>query len=245
MSKYTTEVRFICEQKSGFVEAGTINDKSVDEVLEAAHSKIFNFSYPIFDNSYKSTLECKILKHYYTREIASETVGLWQLWLNSKMNDIMTKYNKLYLKEREILNKEFKNIDVEINHLRTDDLLKQSDYTRTDNLTHTNTHNDTDKNRFSDTPQGSISFADADTGNVWLTSYNRNDNNGGSTDTNTGTQRNNGTDKNTGTQANDTHEHGYRGGKTYYEMLNEYAEKVLNIDLMIINELQDLFFKLW
>lgn len=244
MSKYTTEVRYICEIKSGFPE-DILPHKSVDEIIDNARLNIFNFDYPIYDPTYKPTLEKKILKHYYTREISAETVGLWQLWLNAKLNDIMPKYNKLYRAERELLNKQFYNIDVYADHLRTDDLLKESDYTRTDNLTHTNTHNDTDKRRYSDTPQGGISYADADSGNVWLTEYERNDNNGGATDTNTGTQRNAGTDANTGTQENNSHEYGYRGGKAYYEMLDEYKDKVLNIDLMIINELSDLFFLLW
>lgn len=292
MSKYTTEVRYICEMKSGIPE-NELDDYTVDEIIERARRKVFNFSYPIYDWSYRGALETKILKHYYTREICAETVGLWQLWLNAKMNEIMPKYNKLYQKEREIIGREFKNIDVDIDQLRTDDLLKEienlrtdnlirtdnftktnnltrtDDLTRTDNLHHVNTHNDTNKRRYSDTPQGTINFADADTGNVWLTDYERNDNTGGSSDDNTGNVKNtgtvkdtgtvtdNGTSKNTGTQRNDgsesntgtvknvIHEIGYRGGKAYYEMLADYENKIVNIDLMIINELNDLFFGLW
>lgn len=280
MSKYTTEVRYICEMKSGIPEE-YIDKYTVDEIIEKSRINIFNFSYPIYETSHRATLETKILRHYYTREICAETVGLWQLWLNAKLNDIMPKYNKLYEKEKEIIGREFKNIDLDINHIRTDDLLKEldglrtdnltrtddftrtDDLTRTDNLHHVNSHNDTNKRRYSDTPQGTINFADADSGNVWLTDYERNDNNGGSTDDdtgtvkNTGTVRNNGTSKNTGTQKNegseantgtvknDTHQFGYTGNLRYYEMLADYENKVLNIDLMIINELSDLFFGLW
>lgn len=97
MSKYTTEVRFICEEKAGLDESVGYND--VNRVIEQARSKIFNFDYPIFDETYKPLLEKKILKHYYTREICEETFGLWQLRLDSKMNDIMPYYNQLYKSE--------------------------------------------------------------------------------------------------------------------------------------------------
>ena len=39
--------------------------------------------------------------HYYTREIGFETVGLWKLKLQTKLNEIMPYYNKLY--ETELL----------------------------------------------------------------------------------------------------------------------------------------------
>ena len=52
--------------------------------------------YPIFDENYRETLDTKILKHYYTREIGFETVGLWKFKLNTKMNEIMDYYNQLY-----------------------------------------------------------------------------------------------------------------------------------------------------
>lgn len=41
------------------------------------------------------------------------------------------------------------------------------------------------------------------------------------------------------------HVFGKRGGHTYSAMLLEYRKTLLNIDAMIIEELQDLFFKLW
>lgn len=244
MSKYTTEVRFICEMKSGF-PVEDIGDKSVDEILNASHFNVFNFQYPIYDENHRGELECKILKHYYTREICAETVGLWQLWLNERMNLIMPKYNKLYKAEHDILNKEFKNIDVHTDDFRTDDLLREDDYTRTDNLSLVNTHNDHDSRKYSDTPQGSITFNEANQEHYWLTDYTQTDNTGGYTNANTGTQRNAGSSANTGTVDRDIDEAGYRGGKAYYEMLEEYNKKIVNIDLMIIDELKDLFFKLW
>ena len=96
MSKYTTQVRFICEEKAGLEES--VGYEKVDEVVTASANKIFG-DFPIFDEAYRLPLEKKILKHYYTREICCETAGLWQLRLNSRMNDIMPYYNKLYRSE--------------------------------------------------------------------------------------------------------------------------------------------------
>lgn len=94
MSKYTTELRFICESLVPNYEI-----KSINEIIEEARQKIFDFEYPIIDESYKKILETKIIKHFYIREIGLETYGLWKLRLDSKMNEIMPFYNKLYESE--------------------------------------------------------------------------------------------------------------------------------------------------
>lgn len=97
MSKYTTEVRFICENAAGLKDSVGYND--VESVISAALPKVFSFSFPIFDENYRGVLETKILKHYYTREIGFETVGLWKLKLDTKLNEIMPYYNKMYESE--------------------------------------------------------------------------------------------------------------------------------------------------
>lgn len=97
MSKYTTEVRFICETAAALDESQGFN--SINDVLEKAVDKVFNFDFPIFDENYRVPLEIKILRHFYTREICEETVGLWKLRLEDKLNMIMPFYNKLYESE--------------------------------------------------------------------------------------------------------------------------------------------------
>ena len=92
LSKYTTEVRYICETDSGLDESVGFN--SVDEVISKSWNKIFTSKVPFFDEDYRKILCCKILKHYYLREICSETVGLWKLWVNTKLEEIMPYYNQ-------------------------------------------------------------------------------------------------------------------------------------------------------
>ena len=104
MSKYTTELRFICEtlanlnESVGYDGGDVTKIDSVKEVIEASRQSIFNFDYPIFDQNYKVTLETKILRHFYTREIGEETYGLWKLRLEDKLNLIMPYYNQFTIK---------------------------------------------------------------------------------------------------------------------------------------------------
>lgn len=94
MSKYTTELRFICETEADYNQSQGY--KKVNEILAAAAPKIFDFDFPIYDENYRLALETKILKHYYTREISEETYGLWKLRLDTTLNEIMPYYNQLY-----------------------------------------------------------------------------------------------------------------------------------------------------
>lgn len=107
MSKYTTELRYICETSVGLTHSQgfyNIEDRTEDGVLKPgiltrAAERVFDFDFPIFDENYRLALEKKILRHYYTREICEETVGLWKLRLCDRLNVIMPYYNQLYLSE--------------------------------------------------------------------------------------------------------------------------------------------------
>ncbi len=118
MSKYTTEVRYICETYAGLDES--VGYDSIEEVVEKAYPKIFKTSeIPMFageTDAHRSLLFKKILLHYYTREIGYETVGLWKLKLNQKMMEIMPYYNQLY--ESELIKFDpLKNVDVTKTHI--------------------------------------------------------------------------------------------------------------------------------
>ena len=117
MSKYTTEVRYICETYAGLTESEGYD--SIDEIVEKAVPKIFRSAdIPMFageTEAHRALLLKKILLHYYTREIGYETVGLWKLKLNQKLVEIMPYYNQLY--ESELLQFDpLKNVDVTKTH---------------------------------------------------------------------------------------------------------------------------------
>jgi hypothetical protein len=70
MSKYTTELRFIVEQG--------LQSRLADNIeanWPLIYSDIGLDDYPIFQEAYRETLNNKIIRHYYTREIGAETVG--------------------------------------------------------------------------------------------------------------------------------------------------------------------------
>ena len=129
MSKYTTEVRFICENKSGLNESKGSND--VDTIIANSWDKIFTTKVSFFDEEYRSVLCQKILKHYYLREIGSETVGVWTLWMNTRLEEIMPYYNQLY-KSALINFNPMHDVDVTRTHKLNVEGIKEENGTRND-----------------------------------------------------------------------------------------------------------------
>lgn len=94
MSKYTMTIKDIVDDYSVSIESRKIDDK-----LDKAREYIFDFDYPIIDDATKKRIEIAILKHYYLREIAFETIGIFKIKLNDRLNLIMSRYNALYQKQ--------------------------------------------------------------------------------------------------------------------------------------------------
>lgn len=151
MSKYTTEVRFICEEAAGLTSS--VGYLGVNDVINTALPKVFNFDFPIFDEAYRPILEKKILKHYYTREIGLETVGLWKLFLDTKLNEIMPYYNQLYKSEL-----------ISFNPMYDVDLTRDHQLKRLEDIKETGTQaSDTSRNGTSDTTNTQNRNATTDT----------------------------------------------------------------------------------
>ena len=72
---------------------------SIDDKLDDTREFIFDFDYPVLDEATKKRIEIAILKHYYYREIAFETIGQFKIKLNDRLNLIMGRYNSLYQKQ--------------------------------------------------------------------------------------------------------------------------------------------------
>lgn len=304
MSKYTTEVRYICEEAAGLDSSVGYND--VNEIVAKAYPKIFDDSLVFHNEETKSRLLPKILLHYYQREIGFETVGLWKLKLNQKLREILPYYNQLYASE-EIEYNPLQNVDNIHSHDGTDEdnevrNLKtvddgRSSYDRNEDtiLRHDRTTtrgNDTNTRvvdspldhweMFSDTPQGGINGVQLAGGvsqsgtlsdNAYLTNathitespaathdttqhgnivetFNKDGDKADHVDAD-GWEKTDNTSEHTGTIANnrksnyEKHEHGKIGVQTYQEMIMKWRNAFLNIDMQIIDELDDLFMKVW
>lgn len=96
MSKYTITVKDLVRDYSVSVDNGLTD---IDTKLDKAREYIFDFNYPVIDEATKKRIEIAILKHYYMREIAFESVGIWKIKLNDRLNLIMPRYNALYNKQ--------------------------------------------------------------------------------------------------------------------------------------------------
>ena len=253
MSKYTTEVRFICENSAGLSESEGADN--VDSVLDKCWNKVFNFDFPIFDENYRQVLCRKILKHYYTREIAHETVGRWKLALNAKLNEIMPYYNQLYKSELLEFNP-FYDVDLTRSREGSGTSNKTSNNTETNSGTSKNvssgsgTSNTDTLNRFSDTPQNSMDtqgIAD----NVPLTTVTKVNEDNTTTNESTDTlTRNDSKTGNSTENINNTDNYietvkGKQGTENYSSLLKKFRETFLNIDMMIIENCSDCFFTLW
>lgn len=246
MSKFTTEVRFICEQYAGRDVSG--NRNSVSEVIEKSRAKVFSFDYPIFDESYRSVLESKILRHFYTREIGEETVGLWKLRLETKMCEVMPYYNQLYKSELLEFNPLYTHM-LERKYSKDVDESAESSgrysnvATSRTNASKSGSSNEWDK--YSDTPQGSISGIESDT---YLTNARNisgsSQSNGEETSSQNGSGDNSDSSKSKSVEGYLENVAGYEGVNAS-KLLMEYRESFLNIDMMVIEELEVLFMQLW
>lgn len=247
MSKYTTEVRFICESYAGLSES--TGQKSVNNIIKQAIPKVFDFDFPIFDEAYREVLCGKILKHYYLREIGLETVGAWKLMLDTKLNEIMPYYNQLYNSEK-IKIDPMNDYKLTKNYNKTKNESKngnsQTESSGSNKAAQNSSNNGTDYNLYSDTPQGALTGVDTQ---EYLTNARKVTNTDTTTASSTGESDYHEQKTNVDTlNSTDTYIEelsGKIGVKSYSELLKEFRNTFLNIDMMIINELSDLFFGLY
>lgn len=287
MSKYTTELRYICEEAAGVNNHEEMSENpgysDTAAIIEAARVKLFDFSYPIFDVNYKATLETKIIKHYYFREIGAESYGQFKFWLERRMCEIMPYYNQLYQSELLKFNP-FYNSEraIERDTVNTHDVSSESvtdgvAFNESRNKNETTTKNK-DKAKstdvttdgsdhwtaYSDTPQGGLTGIE---NNQYLTNATHTWANEGSNvkvesesedefdGKVTGTGQGVGKTQTSSTSGNNEvytgngkyleYVLGKEGTETYSEMLEKYRKTFLNIDMMVIDRLSDLFFNLW
>lgn len=263
MSKYTTEVRNICEYFSGLGES--VGYYKANEVINKSVDKIFNFDYPIFDESYRKVLEKKILKHYYTREIGFETMGVWLLKLDTKLNEIMPYYNKMYESELIEFNPLY-DVNVTRSHKGSEKDTKESVESGATDSTHNNINNVNQNNvtdnsssgsssdLYSDTPQGAITGLEngnylTNARKISDTETKHSENHYDSMSNTSSKDKINRRNVNNET-VNSTDEYletvvGKQGTGSMSQMLIKYRETFINIDMMIIEELSDLFMMLW
>ena len=182
-------------------------------------------NYPIFNESYRNILNNNILNHYYENEIGFETANLFKFYLNQKLNEIMPYYNTLYKAQEEIIKDNlFDNVD----------LKETSNRTNKTNTNSTSTSTSNNKSLYQDTPQGKIDMTVFESQtyatNLTLNNGKINDESISSGNNNEDFIRN---------------IKGSNGGKYKIEILKKKKNNLMNIDLMIINDLNELFMQIF
>ena len=215
LSKYTTELRFLIEN-------------NFDNGLN---------SYPIFDESYRKSLNDKIVEHYYFREIGFETAELFKRYLNRTMNEIMPYYNQLY--KSQLL-----NIDPLVSRKLIEQFTKSVDSTAiqegSGTQTNTATGSNDNKSINSDTPQSNILIGNIED-NLYASSATVDQ----STGINNSESVNNSTANSTA-NSSETYSRDYTGLEgDQSELLLNYRKTFLNIDMLIIDDLNTLFMGIW
>ena len=199
-------------------------------------------AYPIFDESYRSVLENKILAHYrYIYEIGFETPELFTKMLQATMNEIMPYYNILYEAQRHLLDGNlWKNVDL------TEEKNTQSEGSQETSGTVENkaesTSNGESKQLYQDTPQGKIYESGLESGN-WATNFTTNNTETNLSDTSKGTTSTESSVKNTEDYMKNIV--GSNGRLYHVEIFERILKNIQNIDANIIEDLSDLFMKIW
>lgn len=206
--------------------------------------------YPIFDENHRPVLNRKIVAHYAMREIGLETPEMFCFALGRRMNEIMPYYNQLYTTEL-----------AKIDPFSTMDILSEADNTATsessaksrgsqsskvDASNQSRTITDNDAESFhAENPQTASSYEGNATTADKTTSHAKVDSNGAQHSTTTAdstqaTDFSHQTDQ--GSQK--SHTKGF-SGLSQADLLARWRSTLLNIDMMVVNELSDLFLGIW
>lgn len=229
MSRYSAQIRTIIDNL-------TLDKAGLPflERLEIAKPLLFNFQFPIFDENYRGEFETKFLKHFLFNEICCETLMMWQLMLNEKLNLIMPYYNRLYLA-----------IENQTDYFNTVDLTENFNENKnemgngktTGNTDTNNTVDETGKVLLSDLPQANFNGLDYGTN---LTESEGNTKSTGTQNTTSTTNNEVNTDRDYTKTTK-----GLSPGKSKANLLAEYRKAIYNTDLLVFNDCRDLFMQIY
>lgn len=243
MSKYTTELRYIVENekiypptegvlslKSALGEYPLYNEKYTDPITKESRNR-------------REEINNKIIEHYYFREIGFETVPRFLFALKRRMNEIMNYYNQMY-----------KSSDIEFNPLWNVEMHETYTHTIEDNSTTTsigdstsggqNTTTNESLNVESDTPPTELNEADIKSNKyASKTNYDKNTNTLalGSTGHSEGEASTVGNKVETFEKLTE----GSSAGLPYSAAIKQWRKIMVNIDMLIVDELKDLFMNIY
>lgn len=222
MSTFTMPLKRVIEISGGTTEI-------VNGVSKLTNGDIGLSHYPLFDEAYRDHLDGIIIDHFWNREIGVESISMFQFFMRRKMNEIMPFYNKLYNSEK-IAFDPLSTVNLSTINNATSNQASDS----TSNSVTESTNSSDSRSVSSNMPQtmlsGSADYATA-----------ASDVKGDSDVQASGTESAATTVDNT--QASDSTTTGYQGSAS--ALLAAYRDTLLNIDMMIVRDLEELFMLVW
>ena len=199
--------------------------------------KLFDIEYDFYEESKKEQFEQKFIDYFYMREIEHETTEEFKHELRTKLNLIAPYYKQLYeteLKSKNIeflLNKDLKETFIREIESDTESLSNFNNESNGKAKVETlSTTNDTPQNRIDDLDKY-ISSASKD----------KNTSDTSSTDNGSSISQNSNTAKEETTLISK----GNIGTTSSAQLLRDWRDVLINIDMMILEECEELFFKLF
>lgn len=228
--------------KHGYTMKNAMTEK-YSTVIATTHSDLFDFNYPIYDESQRERFETMILKYYFQRDISAETVGQFKLWADDLLNRIMPKYNTLY---NAIIENEIKPLynDYEVETISRQNQTSNNATSSANTTSNVDTNGTTmsagdNTNKFWDQPQTGEAV-----NNNYLTNQTNDTSSANSSSTGSSTSTANDTTsaKNDGTLNEDITRKKYGNiQKSMTDLYMQYAYKFETVDNMIIKEVAVLF----
>lgn len=199
--------------------------------------KLFDFEYDFYEESKKEQFEQKFIDYFYMREIEHATAEEFKHELRTKLNLIAPYYKQLYeteLKSKNIeflLNKDLKETFIREVESDTESLSNFNNESNGKAKVETlSTTNDTPQNRIDDLDKY-ISSASKDKN----TSDTSSSDNGSSISQNS----------NSAKEETTLISKGNIGTTSSAQLLRDWRDVLINIDMMILEECEELFFKLF
>jgi hypothetical protein len=255
MSDYTMSLYWIVKNKN------TDRTKTLDEQIDIANQFIFDFDFPIWNETYRTTFERKLINHFLMYEIGVESLNMFKYFLNERLNLIMPYYNRIYettINDYDYLNNYNLTETQDATAEQTDTIISNQTGNTTGNQTtndvlesESNSEQNADNKSTtinSDFPQATFNVGvDYASGSSETTEDNK------LTGTETNNSTNNSTVNNTSTLIQNVSNNNEskkidnflnkKTGNTISltELLMEYRNSIINIESDIFKELKDLF----
>lgn len=190
----------------------------------------------------KKAFEQKILDHYRFRQIGQETVGRWLHYFRTRIREIMPYYVQLYEFEAKWF-----NVDDPLESYNLVETFEESSHGSGTQSTSGSSENTSESSgttestrKHSDTPQGTIDNLDS-----YMSEATRENGTQTGTATVSGSDSSESSTENTGSTSHTLTRKGNIGVQPLGGEVQNIRDAFINIDLMVINELKDLFLQVY